>query len=95
MPAKQEAIHAFEEVFKRHYQRLCQRVSRITNDSEAAEDIVQEVFINLWNKEPQNVEVPEAYLYRACINRALNHTASTKRKVQLQQEQVNQINEQV
>ncbi|PIQ21534.1 MAG: RNA polymerase sigma-70 factor [Cytophagales bacterium CG18_big_fil_WC_8_21_14_2_50_42_9] len=84
MPDKQENIHFFEELFRRNYPRLCQRVFRITKDLEAAEDIVQEVFISFWNQEQkQQIDTPEAYLYRACINRALNFTGKDKRQTQL------------
>lgn len=86
MPEKQEELRSFEELFRCNYQRLCQRVFRITNDLAAAEDIVQEVFINFWNRnKQQSIEIPEAYLYRACLNKALDYTSSHKRNTQLQQ----------
>ncbi len=86
MPAREEKAH-FEEIFKRNYQRLCQRVYRITHELEAAEDIVQEVFISFWEKQQQTIETPDAYLYRACINKAINYLSSTQRRIQLQEEQ--------
>lgn len=82
MPAREEDA-LFEDLFRRNYQRLCQHVYRITHELEAAEDIVQEVFIHFWNKQDQKVETPEAYLYRACINKALNYVSGTKRRNQL------------
>lgn len=86
MTEDQEALRSFEALFRSNYQRLCQRVFRMTNDMEAAEDIVQEVFINFWSRsKQQTIEVPAAYLYRACLNKALNYASSHKRKEQLQQ----------
>ena len=86
MPYQQENLRFFEEMFRRNYPRLCQRVFRITKDLAAAEDIVQEVFINFWNQKlPQKIGAPEAYLYRACINQALNYANSDKRQAQLRE----------
>ena len=87
MPEDQEELRAFEEMFRREYSLLCQRISRITNDLEAAEDIVQEAFISYWNqKQQQVIHSPEAYLSTACLHKALNYASSTKRKALLQQE---------
>ena len=84
MPQNQAELQSFEDLFRRNYQRLCQRVFRITDDMEAAEDIVQEVFINFWSRNREHkIEIPEAYLYRACLNKALDYTSSNKRKDQL------------
>ena len=86
MPDNKEALHTFEDVFQRSYQRFCQRVFRITNDIEVAEDIVQEVFISFWERwQRQAIETPEAYIYKACINKALNYSSSLKRKSRLQE----------
>ena len=86
MPEHQEELHSFEKIFQHNYQRLCKRVYRITKDLDAAEDIVQEVFISFWNRNKlETIETPDAYLYRACINKALNYTSSHQRKAQLHQ----------
>ncbi len=84
MPHHQGDLQQFEILFKQLYQRFCNKVQRIVKDREAAEDIVQEVFINYWNS-PRKHEVgaPEAYLYKACINKALNQAGSLKRRVEL------------
>ena len=86
MPDDQDKLCSFEKLFERNYQRFCQRVFRITNDIGVAEDIVQEVFISFWERwQRQSIETPEAYLYTACINKAINYTSSHKRKAQLQE----------
>ena len=40
---------AFEELFKRNYQALCNYCQGIVAEHDKAEDIVQDVFVYLWN----------------------------------------------
>lgn len=92
MSNQSQKLHEYETLFRRNYKRLCQRVQRITGNAAVAEDLVQEVFISFWNDAKwQEVGNPEAYLYRAAINKALNHVSSQKRRTiiaqQYQQEQ--------
>jgi RNA polymerase sigma-70 factor, ECF subfamily len=66
---------AFAALFNRHYGRLHQFAGRIARDSQAAEDIVQEVFVKLWTAR-ENLTIKSnvrAYLYKAVYNRALNN----------------------
>lgn len=84
MPHEQDKLKAYETLFRDNYQRLCTRACRITNDMGAAEDLVQEVFVNFWNNgEHQHINTPEAYLYNAVINRALNYATSQKRRMEI------------
>ncbi|WP_299758640.1 RNA polymerase sigma-70 factor [uncultured Pontibacter sp.] len=92
MSKQSQKLQEYEALFRRNYERLCQRVQCITGDAAVAEDLVQEVFISFWNDAQwQEVENPEAYLYRAAINKTLNHVSSQKRRSviaqQYQQEQ--------
>jgi RNA polymerase sigma-70 factor, ECF subfamily len=83
MAGKQQETGSFEALFKNNYQQLCQRVARITSNMESAEDVVQEVFISYWHKnQQQTIARPEAYLYRACINKALNLLEANKHQQQ-------------
>lgn len=48
---------------------------------------MQEAFISYWNKsQEQTIQSPQANVYRACLNKALNYSSSNKKKSQLQQE---------
>lgn len=70
----------FEHLFQEHYQSLCFYANIVTKDMEAAEDIVQDVFVKCWAA-VQSGELDiqqEHYLYRSVKNRALNHVKSLK-----------------
>ena len=41
---------AFREVFARYYKPLCGYIYDIIRDSEAADDVVQDIFMALWNR---------------------------------------------
>ena len=81
MPNHPDELTRFEELFRGNYPLLCQRVHRITRDFALAEDIVQEVFVHYWNSEQRLlIQAPEAYLYRAVMNKALNAASVQQRQ---------------
>ena len=75
---------AFEEVFRLHYSDLCKFGVKYVRDEIIAEEIVQEVFINIWDRRATiniNTSV-KAYLFTAVRNRSFNYI-----KLQLPKEQ--------
>jgi RNA polymerase sigma-70 factor (ECF subfamily) len=67
--------HDFELVFKHYYSRLCHYACKFIDEDFVAEDIVQEIFSNLWEKQI-NLEsdaILKAYLFRSVHNRCLNY----------------------
>lgn len=65
---------AFERTFRFYYQRLCNYASSLLKDAEDAEEIVQTVFITIWEKR-EDLEITlslKSYLYRAVHNHCLN-----------------------
>lgn len=73
---------AFDAIYLEHYERLATFAERIAHAMEPADDIVQDVFLSLWERRATIVIVPPiaAYLYAAVRNRALlarrrTHTA--------------------
>jgi RNA polymerase sigma-70 factor (ECF subfamily) len=66
---------AFEVVFKTHYKNLRAYAFTITNDSAAADEVVQNLFFKLWER-TESLTISgsiAAYLYRAVNNDSLNY----------------------
>jgi RNA polymerase sigma-70 factor (ECF subfamily) len=79
-PGQLERIRAgdesvFEELFKGYYRALCDFVYGYVRSRETAEELVQTVFLRIWEKREswEPVTGIRAYLFAACRNRALDH----------------------
>lgn len=69
---------SYNKLFVRYYSRLCYYVYRMLMDKEDAEDVVQELFLTLWNNR-KKIEIGKnvsGYLYRMAKNLTLNHIRS-------------------
>jgi len=66
---------AWESAFEAHYVALCEYVLRLVGSAEATEDIVQDLFLHLWDtRGPRDgLRLSRPYLYAAARNRALKH----------------------
>ena len=72
-----------EQMFKDHYEGLCRYASTILKNQADAEDIVQHLFIKLWEKRSE-IEIlsnVKSYLYRSTYNASLNAVKRSKRQV--------------
>lgn len=80
LPQKDEA--AFEQVFKSNFKNLHAYACTIVQEEVAAEEIVQNVFLKLWERaEWLNIQSTViAYLYRAVHNESCNHLKHQKVK---------------
>lgn len=69
---------AFRRVFDRYYPGMVQYAYRFLYDRSVSEDLVQEIFIDLWeNAGSYDVKYSlKAYLFRSVRNRCLNHLKS-------------------
>ncbi len=81
-PYAEISEYAFEGVFKKYFTALHGYAYTIVRDEAVAEGIVQEVFLNIWEKGrfPQWDDNPGPYLYRSVHNRSLNHLKKKKVK---------------
>lgn len=73
-PTESNLRREFEKLFRAHYAALVTFGAGMVGSADAAEDLVQEVFIAIWRR---RVEMPpdtvaRAYLYKAVRHRALN-----------------------
>ena len=65
---------AFTKVYDAYYPALVVMVTRIVKINQVAEDITNEVFLNLWQNrlDLHNIQSLNAYLLAACRNRSIN-----------------------
>jgi RNA polymerase sigma-70 factor (family 1) len=70
MAANAELYPLFEKLFKDHYNALANYALTIVKNRADAEDVVQDVFVKLWQNSPQvvNTEHVKYYLYTATKN---------------------------
>lgn len=77
----------FSRVFQKYYPALCYFANRFHPNRQWAEDIVQEVFLNLWNRREEfdKIEAIHSYLFRATANQCIN----SLKKEQIQRDKLN------
>ncbi len=78
----------FNDLFNLYYDELCRIVLPVVNDPDAAQDIVQDVFVKVWLRRNE-LEINtsfKAYLYKAVVFRALDYLRNRKRKSNLTDE---------
>jgi len=78
-------IKSFEIVFKTYYNRLCIYANGYIHDSEQVKLIVNDVFINLWEKRTDlRIEIsPDGYLYKSVRNHCINYLQREKKKTEM------------
>jgi len=69
----------FADLFKRHEQRLYALALGLTKSEEYAKDIIQEVFLKLWEQRQHLNEIHnmEAWLYRVMENKVIDFLRKT------------------
>ena len=71
----------FEFFFRGNFAAMCNFAYSIVKDSDQAHDIVQQAFVNIWERRDEiddNVNLP-SYLRRAIVNVSINHIQKQKR----------------
>lgn len=80
-------IAAFEKLFQLYYSRLCLFSNSYVRSLDIARDVVQEVYIKIWDNH-ENFHVHQslkAYLYQAVRNQSLNFLQQKKQKARLEE----------
>lgn len=64
----------FDSLFREFYQDLCRFAYKYLQEEELSDDVVQEVFINLWEKRKNIPEIAsfKSYLYKAVRNKCID-----------------------
>ena len=82
----------FKQVFLSYYESLCRYAYTILKNAEEAEDVVQSMFVKIWEKR-EGLEVKHtirSYLFKAvyhqCLNMLEHRTVKLKHQVHLAQE---------
>lgn len=75
---KEDDYASYNQLFLRYYDKLCCYVFQLIQEKQETEDVVQEVFIYLWNhrKKIAIETCVSGYLYKMSKNTALNHIKS-------------------
>jgi len=71
----------FQNLFKEFYSPLCNFIHQMLRDHDAAEDVVQTVFIRIWNN-LDNIELKssvKSYLFQSAKNAAIDHIRKNKK----------------
>ncbi|NEM97839.1 RNA polymerase sigma-70 factor [Pontibacter burrus] len=66
---------AFTQLYAQFYKNLTLTAIKYVKDINIAEEVVQDVFLRLWESPDKlrNASSPKAYLYRSVINTSINH----------------------
>jgi RNA polymerase sigma-70 factor, ECF subfamily len=60
---------AFEEIYRRYFDQIFRFVFKVMQDREIAEDIVQNIFMDIWkNRKSLHIQLLSPYLYGAARN---------------------------
>jgi RNA polymerase sigma-70 factor (ECF subfamily) len=76
--------NAFETLFLRHYDRVCRVVYGLVRSREAAEDLAQETFVELYRRPPRSEAENSlaSWLCRVALNKGYNALRSESREKQ-------------
>lgn len=79
-------------LFKTHFDELCRYAHSILKDQDAAEDVVQQLFIKLWEKRATigTIDNIRSYLFRSTFNMSLNEQKKMQRMYKSEEDIVKQ-----
>ncbi len=77
-----------ESLYREYHKTLCNVAYTIVKDKDAAQDIIQNVFIQIWRKKDQTTISTsiKGYLIKATINASIYYVRSSKRRIHLEEE---------
>lgn len=83
-------LKEFEVLFKKYFASMCIVAHRYIANTQAAEDIVQDIFIRLWEKKEEYKDIPDlqVFLYVLVKNRCIDYLRSQKDTVEYTQSEL-------
>lgn len=76
---REDHAWALKEIFNRYHLRLFRSAAGVLKDDDLAKDLVQDVFVDLWNRRStSHVRVLSHYLFRAVRFQVLKHLRNGK-----------------
>src|ERR1700744_1802969 len=71
----------FDELFRAYHAPLCYFATTFVNSDEDAQDLVEDMFLKMWQKAQhfENIQHAQAFLYRSARNACLNYLKHGKR----------------
>jgi RNA polymerase sigma-70 factor (ECF subfamily) len=74
-------LNTFEEIYAENYKTMFRVATRMVENSEDVADIIQEIFIDFFNKTSNGniIQHPKSWLYRATINKCIDNHRNRKR----------------
>ena len=83
MHDSEQLYRLFQETFYKHYEPLCKYAFTLVKESHSCEDIVQEIFLKVWEKKQNLIGSEELtwYLYTAVRNNSLSFLEKKQKTV--------------
>jgi RNA polymerase sigma-70 factor (ECF subfamily) len=87
-------LNSFRELFFKYHGRLVLFANKFTGDTQVSKDLVQDVFIKLWEKSPTLLEIdsPKSYIFQAVKNSCLNYNRHLNLKRSVEDNILHKIN---
>lgn len=86
-------LHYFKKIFEANYSPLCNYANKIIGNKAEAEDIVQNLFIQLYEKQSLiNVNNPENYLIRSIKYKCIDYLRQKKYNIEINESHFPELN---
>jgi RNA polymerase sigma-70 factor (ECF subfamily) len=88
-------IEAFEKLYNEYYESLCRFAQRFVCDLDTSREIVQDVFVRIWEKRSELLgeQSLKSYLYRSVRNQCLDHLKHLNIEYEYEKKRVREMQE--
>jgi len=88
-------IKVFEELYIAHYESLCYYAQRFVLDLETSREIVQDVFVRIWEKRATLLgeESLKSYLYKSVRNKCLDYLKHLNIEYEYEKKRISEMQE--